>query len=214
MFGIFSKRRKKRENLTVVYSTRDDWEAEVVRTALLNEGIKAYVEIIKDEDKNRKTTVSVPAAKLKEAEMVIRRTSLVIMNKENIIAEQEEREKNASKQEKEKKTEEQYTEVAEKKPVGEPELLAEKDGTGKILYYEEADQYELRLEFEFYKKSHFMPAEEWEEFIDFSAQRQEFFILLKEKYPQLASLVKENKMRADLLKLIEYSYGKSTPPKN
>ena len=58
-----------------------------------------------------------------------------------------------------------------------------------------------------------MSAEEWEDFIDFSAQRQEFFILLKEKYPELAAFVKENKKRPDLLKLIEYSYGKSQPPK-
>jgi hypothetical protein len=147
-----------------------------------------------------------------EAEMVIRRTAIVMSKKEDILAEQREQEKLASQKTTEMHEIEQSA-VPEAKPTGESVLLAEKDNVGKIFYYEEDDKYELRLEMEFYKRSHFMSAEEWEEFIDFSAQRQEFFILLKEKYPQLAALVKENKMRPDLLKLIEYSYGKSQPPK-
>ena len=87
-------------------------------------------------------------------------------------------------------------------------IIAEKDDVGIILHYEAEDIYELRLNMEGYKAAHVMSAEEWEDFIDFSAQRQEFFILLKEKYPKLAILLKENKMRPNFLKLIEYSYNK------
>jgi hypothetical protein len=162
--------------------------------------------------RNRESAVSVPAAKVAEAQMVIRRTSIIMSKKEDILAEQEEQEKLASQATAMDSQAEQSV-APETKGIGEPVLLAEKDDVGEILYYEEDDKYELRLDMEFYKRSHFMSGEEWEEFIDFSAQRQEFFILLKEKYPELAALIKENKMRPSFLKLIEYSYGKSQPPK-
>jgi len=209
MFGLFS-RRKYREDWSTVYSTKDSWEAEVVRAALLSENIPAVVKITKGDKKTRENVVSVPSSKVKEAQMVIYRTSVVISQRDNIIAEQEER---ASRVEAETYDEVEQPVVPETKPTGEPVLLAEKDDVGEIFYYEEEDSYELRLNMESYKQSHFMPGDEWEEFIDFSAQRQEFFILLKEKYPKLAAYLKENKMRPSFLKLIEYSYGKSQPPK-
>jgi len=162
--------------------------------------------------RNRQTIIYVPISKESEAQMVIRRTSIIISKKEEIIAEQEEREKMASQGAIEEYEMEQPS-APEKKPTSEPVLIAEKDDVGEIFYYEEEDIYELRLNMESYKGEHFMDAEEWEDFIDFSAQRQEFFILLKEKYPALAAYVKENKMRPDFLKLVEYSYGKSQPPK-
>ena len=210
MFGLFS-RRKYREDWSTVYSTRDSWEAEVVRAALLSENIPAVVKITKGDRRTRENVVSVPASKVKEAQMVIYRTSAVISQRDNIIAEQEERASSGAEAETHDEVEQPV--VPEAKPTGEPVLLAEKDDVGEIFCYEEEDRYELRLNMESYKQSHFMPGDEWEEFIDFSAQRQEFFILLKEKYPKLAAYLKENKMRPSFLKLIEYSYGKSQPPK-
>jgi hypothetical protein len=209
MFGVFS-RRKYREDWSAVYSSKDSWEAEVVRAALLSENIPAVVKTTKGDRRTRENVVSVPDSKVKEAQMVIYRTSAVISQRDNIIAEQEER---VSRVEAKTYEEIEQPVVPEKKPTGEPVLLAEKDDVGEIFYYEEEDRYELRLNMESYKQSHFMPGDEWEEFIDFSAQRQEFFILLKEKYPKLAAYLKENKMRPSFLKLIEYSYGKSQPPK-
>jgi len=213
MFKLFSRKRD-REDQSIVYSTEDSWEAEVVRSALLSEGIPATVKSIKGEErKSRQSMVLVATSKVREAEMVIRRASIVISKKEDILAEQEEREKLASQATFEEHEVFEEPVVAETVPTGEPVLLAEKDDVGEIFYYEADDRYELRLDMEFYKNSHFMSGEEWEEFTDFSAQRQEFFILLKEKYPKLAVLLKENKMRPSFLKLIEYSYGKSQPPK-
>ncbi len=96
---------------------------------------------------------------------------------------------------------------------GEPTLLAQKAGIGRILYYKENDIYELRLEMDFYKRSHFMTGEEWNEFIDFSGQdnREEFFILLGEKYPELDANLKDSEMRMNFLKFIESSYDGSQP---
>jgi hypothetical protein len=212
MFRLFVKKRDA-EAWSAVYTTTDSWEAELVRSALLNEDIRATVKSTKAARKSRQNIVLVPASRVAEAQMVINRASIVISKKEEILAEQEEREKLASQPAVEDYEVAEQPVIPETKPTGEPVLLAEKDDVGKIFYYEEDDKYELRLEMEFYRNSHFMPGEEWEEFIDFSAQRQEFFILLKEKYPKLALLLKENKMRPSFLRLIEYSYGKSQPPK-
>ena len=95
----------------------------------------------------------------------------------------------------------------------EPILLAEKDGLGKIFYYPADDTYELRLEMESYKASHFMNGKEWEKFIDFSGQdsRKEFFIILKQKYPQLTACLEGDEMRMEFLKFIESSYDGSQP---
>ena len=217
MFSFFDKKKNKADWKTV-YTTTDRWEAELVRSALVNQNIRAIIRTEKlahniSGKSEQRNTVSVHESKLKEAELVIRRTSMVIAKKDEIIAEQAEIE--AKEDFNESKEESDTFDVNDiiVRPIGEPILLAEKEGVGKIFFYEEKDTYELRLDMEFYKESHFMNGEEWDEFTNFSAQRQEFFILLKEKYPKLASLLKEKKMRPDFLKLIEYSYGKSQPPR-
>ena len=199
---------------SAVYNSTDAWEAELVRSALINENIRATVksdEYVVDASgrKKRNYIVLVPESSLDEAQLVIERALLIISNKEKIIQEQEKLE-SLIEQGKDSVVEKPVPEV---KHSGEPVVIAEKQGVGQILYYELNDVYELRVDFDFYKNSHFMNGEEWDEFTNFSAQRQEFFILLKEKYPKLAALIKEHKKRADFLKLIEYSYGKSQPPK-
>ena len=95
--------------------------------------------------------------------------------------------------------------------AGKSTLLAEKDGIGRIFHYEANDVYELRLDMENYKRSHFMKGDEWEKFIDFSGQdeRREFFILLKEEYPKLSDILEDSTMRMDFLKFIESSYDGS-----
>lgn len=213
MWNIFAKRGGK-SDWESVYSTTDAWEAELVRSALISENVNAIVrsnEFTIDYlgKKRRMYSVYVSPLSKRQAELVIQRTSIIISKKEEIMAEQDQ-----------VRPQIEVTRYEEKGEIdidmGQPEepvLLAEKEGVGKVLYYGAKDVYELKLEFSFYKESHFMNAEEWDEFTNFSAQRQEFFILLKEKYPKLATLLKENKKRADFLKLIEYSYGKSQPPK-
>ena len=199
-----------------VYSSTDAWEAELVRSAMINESISATVrsnEYVIDASgkKRRSHAVYIPESSFDEAQPVLERTLIILSNKEKIIQEQEKRELQIAQGKDKSKVEEEK--VPEPKPSGEPVVIAEKQGVGQVIYYEINDVYELRIDFDFYKNSHFMNAEEWDEFTNFSAQRQEFFILLKEKYPKLADLLKEHKKRADFLKLIEYSYGKSQPPK-
>jgi hypothetical protein len=199
-----------------VYTTTDLWEAELVRSALLNDRVEASIksnEYIIDSagKKKRQYSVIVPETSVDDAQIVINRASVIIANKEKIMREQEELESQIESG-KQQDIEPIAPEVRPS-PNSEPELIAEKEGVGKIFHYEPDDIYELRVEFDFYKDSHFMNAEEWDEFTNFSAQRQEFFILIREKYPKLSALIKEHKKRADFIKLVEYSYGKSYPPK-
>jgi hypothetical protein len=205
-----------RADLNSIYSSTDAWEAELVRSAMINEGVSATVKsneyfVDVSGKKRRRYAVFVPESSLDEAQLVLKRALIIISNKEKIILEQEKIEYQIAQGKDKDKVE--GKKVPEPKPSGEPLVIAEKQGVGQIIYYDINDVYELRLDFDFYKNSHFMNAEEWDEFTNFSAQRQEFFILLKEKYPKLAELIKEHKKRADFIKLIEYSYGKSQPPK-
>jgi len=199
-----------------IYSSTDAWEAELVRSALITEDISSTVksdEYVVDASgkKRRNYSVIVPESSFDEAQLVLERALLIISNKDKIIQEHEKLESEVVKKKDKKIVDEEK--VSEEKLSDEPVVIAEKQGVGQIIHYEANDVYELRLDFDFYKNSHFMNAEEWDEFTNFSAQRQEFFILLKERFPKLAELIKEHKKRADFLKLIEYSYGKSQPPK-
>ena len=80
MLRLFSKKID-REDWSVVHSTADAWEAELIRSALLNEDIQARVKCVKGEDgKGRQNVISVPNSKMAEARMVTHRTSIVIAN--------------------------------------------------------------------------------------------------------------------------------------
>jgi hypothetical protein len=199
---------------TFVYESIDAWESELVRSALINSNIRAIVRSDKyivdaNGKKRRNYVVLTPEANFDEAELVLENALIVISNKEKFMPDQDDIESHIKKDEQD----DDIQEIPEPIPSGEPVLIAEKQDVGKIFHYPDNDVYEIRCEFDFYKASHFMTAEDWDEFTNFSAQRQEFFILLKEKYPKLAFLLKGNKKRPDFLKLVEYSYGKSQPPK-
>ena len=47
---------------------------------------------------------------------------------------------------------------------------------------------------------------DWEEFTDYSAQRQEFFILLRHEYPELFDWIQQEKLLAEFTRLIEMTY--------
>ena len=63
--------------------------------------------------------------------------------------------------------------------------------------------------------SYFMTEDEWKQFTDLSGQdeRTEFFILLKDEYPELSRHLEDNPKRMEFLKFIEslYDEGMVTP---
>lgn len=86
-------------------------------------------------------------------------------------------------------------------------LIAERDGVGRVVYVT-GQGYELRVGPEPYVT---VPESDWEEFTDFSAQRQEFVILLRHEYPDLFEWIQEGKLLAEFIRLIEMTYQEGAP---
>lgn len=86
-------------------------------------------------------------------------------------------------------------------------ILAERESIGKVVYIT-GQGYELRVGLEPYVT---IPESDWEEFTDFSAQRQEFVILLRREYPALFEWIRDEKLLAEFIRLIEMTYQDGAP---
>ena len=83
--------------------------------------------------------------------------------------------------------------------------LAENHEIGRIVQY--SDQ---KIELQVGPEPHHVFSEkEWEEFTDFSAQRQEFLILLRHEYPDLLKWLKSQKLLVQFIRLVQSSYQNS-----
>ena len=85
--------------------------------------------------------------------------------------------------------------------------MAEREGVGSVVYVA-GHGYEIRVGPEPYVT---VPESDWEEFTDFSAQRQEFVILLRHEYPSLFEWIQEEKLLAEFIRLIEMTYQEGAP---
>ena len=85
--------------------------------------------------------------------------------------------------------------------------MAEREGIGSVVYIT-GQGYEIRVGPEPYVT---VPESDWEEFTDFSAQRQEFVILLRHEYPDLFEWIQEEKLLAEFIRLIEMTYQEGAP---
>jgi len=81
-------------------------------------------------------------------------------------------------------------------------LVAEREGIGSIVHVE-GHGYELCVGEEPY---FIVPDDRWEEFTDFSAQRQEFAILLEKEFTPLYRWLRREKKFGEFLKLVESTY--------
>ncbi|MBT5711528.1 hypothetical protein HOI71_10830, partial [Candidatus Poribacteria bacterium] len=80
--------------------------------------------------------------------------------------------------------------------------IAAKDGLGEIVHVE-GFGFELGVGPE---PHYVVPQEDWEEFTDFSAQRQEFSILLEKEYERLYAWLRGEKRFGEFLRLVESTY--------
>ena len=85
--------------------------------------------------------------------------------------------------------------------------MAERESIGSVVYVA-GQGYEIRVGPEPYVT---VPESDWEEFTDFSAQRQEFVILLRHEYPDLFEWIQEEKLLAEFIRLIEMTYQEGAP---
>ena len=85
--------------------------------------------------------------------------------------------------------------------------MAVREGIGSVVYVA-GQGYEIRVGPEPYVT---VIESDWEEFTDFSAQRQEFVILLRHEYPDLFEWIQEEKLLAEFIRLIEMTYQEGAP---
>ena len=198
-------------NSVIVYTTRDEWEARLVRTALLSAGIRGEMQPSREIDGAERIIITAPREKELEAREIVGRVGWAISD--NIGENTDE-----STEFEQIVTEPMPTEEQERQPddlpsvapsIGPPALIATREGIGEIFHLL-GRGYELRVGQEPY---YLVEESRWEEFTDFSAQRQEFSILLKGEYPELFKWLKEEKLMAEFIKLVESTYREVPPPR-
>ena len=184
-----------------IHRTSDEWEANLIQTTLNAQQIRCRPLELKEE---RQTALLVEPEHEVAAMELVSRIGVAVTDSEMVARSEEAAE--ALKQRDMAVVEDDTTAVSE--PVDSSELvMAEREGIGSVVYVA-GQGYELRVGPEPYVR---VPERDWEEFTDFSAQRQEFVILLRHEYPDLFEWIQEEKLLAEFIRLIEMTYQEGAP---
>ena len=184
-----------------IHRTGDEWEAQLIQTTLSAQQIRCRPIELKAE---RQTVLLVaPEDEVAALEMVSR---IGVAVTDNEMVAQSEETAEALKQRDMTVVQDDTTAVPD--PADSSELImAAREGIGSVVYVA-GQGYELRVGPEPYVT---VPESDWEEFTDFSAQRQEFVILLRHEYPDLFEWIQEEKLLAEFIRLIEMTYQEGAP---
>ncbi len=184
-----------------IYRTNDEWEVRLVQATLSAQQIRCRPIELKQE---RQTALLVAPEHEVTAMELVSRIGVAVTDNEMVMRSEEAAE--ALKQ--------RDMAVAQEDSSQRPDfddstelLIAEREGIGSVVYIT-GRGYELRVGPEPYVT---IPENDWEEFTDFSAQRQEFVILLRHEYPALYEWIQEGKLLADFIRLIEMTYQDGAP---
>ena len=187
-----------------IYRTGDEWESNLIQTTLGNKQIRCRPEYIRNADRQRQIILSVHPDDRVDALEIVSRTGLAITNEEyeNQHADGE----SDPNLERDARTSE--SDLPQPTPTEEKAIIiAEREGIGKIAHHV-GQGYELQVG----PPPYYMVEEDrWEEFTDFSAQRQEFSILIRHEYPNLSQWLKREKLFAEFTHLVEATY-RDVPP--
>ena len=179
-----------------IYRTADEWEVKLVQATLANQHIRCRPIHIQAE---RQVMLLVAPEYEVEALEIVSRIGLA-------ITVDQARNDQTSRAE----TAVEETELPRATPATvENMLIAEREGIGAIVHYI-GRGYELQVGPEPYGM---VEEDRWEEFTDFSAQRQEFSILLKHEYPMLFQWLKRGKLMSEFIRLVESTYREVPPPR-
>jgi hypothetical protein len=187
--------------------TTDEWEAKLIQAALGSQQMRCRPDYKRDSERQRQIILFVAPEDQIEALEIVSRTGLAVTNNEY----ENQRGHEASNSHAERN---QDFELEDKLPKATPTAvkeitIAEREGIGKIVHHVEQG-YELQVGAEPY----YMVEEGcWEEFTDFSAQRQEFSILIRHEYPTLFRWLKQGKLMAEFIRLVESTYREVRPPR-
>ena len=182
-FFLKNKNSRWQESWVEIYCTDDNWKLELIKTLLSRN------EIVCRPDHGSQIRIYVEPSDEELAREIISQVDVA-------FAEHQLLEKSTHFQEKNDSILENFS-----VDIGYINL-AESHGIGKILQYPD-QRIELQVGPEPY---HVFSEETWEEFTDFSAQRQEFLILLRHEYPDLLKWLKSQKLLAQFIRLVQSSY--------
>lgn len=184
-----------------IHRTNDEWEVKLIQATLSAQQIRCRPIELKEE---RQTALLVAPEHEVEAMELVSRIGVAVTDNEMTMRAEETAE--ALKQRDMAVVQEDKNQQVD--PNDPTELLiSEREGVGSVVYIAEQG-YELRVGSEPYVT---VPEKDWEEFTDFSAQRQEFVILLRHEYPDLFEWIQEEKMLAEFIRLIEMTYQEGAP---
>lgn len=182
-----------------IYRTGDEWEVKLIQATLGAQQIRCRPVQVKRE---RQTALFVaPEHQITALELV---SQIDVAIADNEITSQSEETAEALKQRDMAAVAEEDQQLAA--DSGEV-LLAQREDIGSVVYVE-GQGYELRVGSEPYVT---VAENDWEEFTDFSAQRQEFVMLLRHEYLTLFAWIQEEKLLAEFIRLIEMTYQDDTP---
>ncbi|MDE0427180.1 MAG: hypothetical protein OXN25_20180 [Candidatus Poribacteria bacterium] len=184
-----------------IHRTNDEWEVKLIQATLSAQQIRCRPIELKPE---RQTALLVAPEHEVEAMELVSRIGVAVTDNEMTMRAEETAE--ALKQRDMAVVQEDNNQQVD--PDDPTELLiSEREGVGSVVYVT-GQGYELRVGPEPYVT---VAERDWEEFTDFSAQRQEFVILLRHEYPDLFEWIQEEKMLAEFIRLIEMTYQEGAP---
>ena len=184
-----------------IHRTSDEWEVKLIQATLSAQQIRCRPIELREE---RQTALLVEPEHEVEAMELVSRIGVAITDNE--MATQSEETAEALKQ--------RDMTVAQEDTIQDSGLgdsseiiMAAREGIGSVVYVA-GRGYELRVGPEPYIT---VAENDWEEFTDFSAQRQEFVILLRHEYPDLFEWIQDGKLLAEFIRLIEMTYQEGAP---
>ncbi len=184
-----------------IHRTSDEWEANLIQTTLNAQQIRCRPVELKEE--NQTALLVDPEHEVAAMELVSR-IGVAVTDSE-MVAQSEER-ADALKQRDMAVVQEDTPQDADLGDSSEITMAA-REGIGSVVYVA-GHGYEIRVGPEPYVT---VIESDWEEFTDFSAQRQEFVILLRHEYPDLFAWIQEEKLLAEFIRLIEMTYQEGAP---
>ena len=184
-----------------IHRTSDEWEVNLVQTTLNAQQIRCRPIKLKEE---RQTVLLVAPEHEVEAMELVSRIGVAVADSE--MTTQSEEVAAALKQRDMTVVQEDTNQQTVPEDSSEL-IMSEREGIGSVVYTE-GRGYEIRVGPEPYAV---VAENDWEEFTDFSAQRQEFVILLRHEYPDLFGWIQEEKLLAEFIRLIEMTYQEGAP---
>lgn len=184
-----------------IHRTSDEWEANLIQTTLNAQQIRCRPIELKAE---KQTALLVDPEHEVEAMELVSRIGVAVTDNEMVA--QSEEIADALKQRDMAVAQEDTPQDSDPGDSSEV-VMAVREGIGSVVYVA-GQGYEIRVGPEPYVT---VPENDWEEFTDFSAQRQEFVILLRHEYPDLFEWIQEEKLLAEFIRLIEMTYQEGAP---